>query len=570
MWAPKAKKVDLVTAGGREALTRGVSKWWFREEPLAAGTDYRISVDDGEPLPDPRSPWQPDGPHGPSRTVDHADFTWTDRNWRGADLATMVVYECHIGTFSPEGTFDAAIEKLDHLVDLGVTALELMPVAEFPGARGWGYDGVDLYAPHHAYGGPEGLKRLVDAAHARGLAVILDVVYNHLGPDGNYLGRFGPYFTDRYSTPWGDAINFDGPHSIQVRDFFIANTEMWMRDYHIDGIRVDAIHAIFDMSAIHILEELVNRIEMVQRQLGRKLWVIAESDLNDPRVVARREDGGYGVDAQWSDDLHHALHAVLTGERSGYYEDFGSIEQIAKALRRAFVYDGRYSRYRRRIHGKKPEGIPGHRFFGYMQNHDQVGNRPRGDRSGVLMGAELLKVAAALVITSPFVPMLFQGEEWGAATPFQYFTDHNEELGRLVSEGRRRESAAFGWREEEIPDPQDPRTFERSKLRWDELEDPRHADLLEWHKALIRLRRDTPSLSDGRMDLVETEFDEWERWLVVRRGPVTIACNFSDEDRGVPVADDRSRRMLLTSAKDPVVSPHSATLPPQSVTIWQT
>ena len=530
--------------------------------------DYRFSIDGGDPLPDPRSPWQPDGPHGPSRALDHSAFTWTDSGWSAGELADAVVYECHIGTFTTEGTFDAAVEKLPYLADLGINALELMPVAEFPGRRGWGYDGVDLFAPHHAYGGPDGLKRLVDAAHAHGIAMILDVVYNHLGPDGNYLGSFGPYFTDRYSTPWGQAINFDGPESVQVRSFFTANTKMWLRDYHFDGVRLDAIHAIVDTSAIHFLEELRSQVDALEEQLGRKLWVIAESDLNDPRVVQTPELGGFGLDAQWSDDFHHALHAALTGERSGYYADFGEIAQIAKALGHAFVYDGVYSRFRRRIHGKRPAGIPGYRFLGYQQNHDQVGNRARGERSSALMSPGLLKAAAALVLMSPFVPMLFQGEEWGATTPFQYFTDHNAELGRLVSEGRKKEFAAFGWSEDEIPDPQDPATFERSKLDWAELDRPQHKELLEWHRALIASRRERPELRDGRLDDVRVTHNDRERWIVVERGPLTIACNLSTEPRDVPITDERMQKMLATSGEEPLVAGGSAALSAESVTIW--
>ena len=568
VWAPEAHTVELVTAAGREPLSKAVSGWWLRAEPIAPGTDYRFSLDGADPLPDPRSPWQPEGPHGPSRALDHSRFEWSDSGWDPGPLADAVIYECHIGTFTPEGTFDAAIDRLDHLVELGVTALELLPVAEFPGRRGWGYDGVDLYAPHHAYGGPDGLKRLIDAAHSRGLAVIVDVVYNHLGPDGNYLGAFAPYFTDRYATPWGQALNFDGPDSIQVRSFFIENTLMWLRDYHFDGVRLDAIHAIIDTSAIHFLEELQDQVETLQERLGRTLWVIAESDLNDPRVIQRRDRGGFGLDAQWSDDFHHALHSVLTGETSGYYSDFWSLAQIAKALRNAFVYDGAYSRYRRRVHGKRPADIPGCRFLGYLQNHDQIGNRAQGERSSALMTPELLKVGATLVLTAPFVPMLFQGEEWGASTPFLYFTEHNPELGRLVSEGRKKEFAAFGWDESEIPDPQDPATFERSKLDWRELEDPHHADILAWHRDLLRLRRDHPELRDGAMSEIKIEHHDRERWIVIEKGSLTIACNLAVEPRSVPLRSERTGRLVLASGKEPQVENEQAEMAPGSVAIW--
>lgn len=558
VWAPGARKVELVLDEGRHALERGDFGYWRTERAAAEGTTYRFSVDGGNPVPDPRSNHQPEGVHGPSAVVDHNTFRWTDDGWRGAPLSAAVVYEAHIGTFTPEGTFEGAIARLDHLVDLGVTHLELMPVAEFPGNRGWGYDGVDLYAPHQAYGGPHGLKELVDACHGRGLAVILDVVYNHLGPDGNYLSSFGPYFSDRYSTPWGDAINFDGPRSDEVRDFFTGNAEHWLEHYHLDGLRVDAVHAILDLSAMHILEELARRVDALEARLGRTLSVILESDLNDPRLVTPYEAGGYGADAQWSDDFHHALHALLTGETAGYYADFGGVEHVAQALQRAFVYDGSYSEFRDRRHGKRPEGLSGHRFLGYLQNHDQVGNRATGQRSGHLMSTDLLKVGAGLVMTSPFVPMLFQGEEWGATTPFQYFTDHTDaELGATVSKGRRSDFESFGWDPKQIPDPQDPATFDTSVLDWSEPEDGDHLELLDWHRALIGLRRSSSDLTDGRLDLVDCTFDEDARWLVVERGSLSICCTFGS----VPAPAPDDGEVVLTS-KDPGS--------PESVTIYRT
>lgn len=569
VWAPRAQtRVEAVSPGGvRVGLDAAEGGWFTGTIPF---DDYLLAIDGGEPRPDPRSGWQPSGIDGPTRVVDHDAFEWTDASWNGAPLSAAVIYELHIGTFTSAGTFDAAIAELDHLVSLGVTAVELMPVAEFSGDRGWGYDGVDLFAPHHAYGGPDGLKRLIDACHARGLAVIIDVVYNHLGPSGNYLREFGPYFTDRYGTPWGEAINFDDRGSPEVRRFVIGNALGWLENYHADGLRLDAIHAIYDMSATHILEEMAARVDELEARLGRELWLIAESDLNDPRIVRSREAGGYGIDAQWSDDLHHSLHARLTGERTGYYGDFGTIADIAKALGTAFVYDGRYSHFRDRAHGRPTMGLGGERFLGYLQTHDQVGNRARGERTSALMSAELLKVGAALVLTSPFVPMLFQGEEWGATTPFLYFTDHADpELGRAVREGRRREFAGFGWAPEDIPDPQDPATFERSKLDWSELDDPTHADLLEWHRDLIRLRRALPALSNGRMDEVKTRYDEAAGWLVVERGNVTIACNFSEQSMSIPLDESRTAELLLTSAKDPIRQDDFVGLPPSSVTIWQ-
>ncbi len=540
VWAPAAERVDLVLGDDRRPMLRGAGRrsgfggWWHLEVPDAGpGTDYAFSLDGGEPRPDPRSRWQPAGVHGPSRVVGHG-FEWPDVAWQGLDLPRSVLYELHPGTFTPEGTLDSAIERLDHLVALGVDAVSLMPVNAFPGRHGWGYDGVDLFAVHEAYGGPAALKRFVAACHGLGLGVILDVVYNHLGPSGNYLAEFGPYFTDRYQTPWGDAPNLDGWGSDEVRRFFLDNARMWLRDYRIDGLRLDAVHAIVDTSAVHILEELAAETRALEAELGRPLWLIAESDLNDPRLVRERAVGGYGLDAQWSDDFHHALHAALTGETAGYYGDFGALADIVRALRHAYVYAGRYSAYRGKRHGRAAAGIPGSRFLGYIQTHDQVGNRAVGDRIAALAGLELQKVAAALVLTSPFVPMLFQGEEWAASSPFQYFTDHPDpELGRAVREGRRGEFAAFGWDPEAVPDPQDPATFERSKLRWSEREAEPHASMEAWYRALIALRRRRPELGAGAVDAVDASADEDARTLVVRRGDVLVACNFGQEAAAV-------------------------------------
>jgi maltooligosyltrehalose trehalohydrolase len=506
--------------------------------------------------------------HGPSRVLGQGAFPWTDERWQPRPLPSAVLYELHVGTFTPVGTFEAAIERLDHLVELGVTHVELMPVAEFPGERGWGYDGVDLYAPHHAYGGPEGLKRLVNAAHGKGLAVLLDVVYNHLGPAGNYLERFGPYFTDRYQTPWGQAVNLDGPGSDEVRRFFCDNALMWLRDYHLDGLRLDAVHALMDTSAVPFLEQLAAEVRALEAHLGRHLVLIAESDLNDPRVVRPSELGGYGLAAQWSDDFHHALHAVLTGERAGYYADFGRLADLAQALTGTFVYDGRYSRFRGHRHGRPTAGLTGDHFLGYLQNHDQVGNRARGERSSHLVNAGRLKIAAALVLTAPFVPLLFQGEEWGASTPFQYFTDHEDaELGRAVSEGRRAEFVAFGWAPDEVPDPQDPATYLRSKLEWRERERESHAGLFAWYRALIRLRRQSPALTDGRLERVRVHFDEAARWLVLERGPVTVACNLAAQAQRLPIRRQQPSEVLLTSDPMIEVGASGVALPPDSVVV---
>ena len=568
MWAPAAARVELVLRGETIPMQSKGGGWYAVETPADHGDHYGFSLDGGDPLPDPRSAWQPDGPHALSRVVDHDRFVWHDSSWKGTPLSSAVIYELHVGTFTEEGTFGSAIERLPHLVELGITAVELLPVAEFSGEHGWGYDGVDLFAPHHAYGEPEDLKRLVDACHSHGLGVIMDVVYNHLGPAGNYLGRFGPYFTDRYATPWGQAVNFDGPGSSAVRAYFVENALMWLDDYHCDGLRIDAVHAILDTSAIHILEEIAVNVERLESHLGRDLFLIAESDLNDPRVIQSREIGGYGIDAQWSDDFHHALHSVVTGETAGYYADFGSVEHLAIALEEAFVYSGRYSAFRDRVHGRAPVGIPGSRFLGYIQNHDQVGNRAKGDRLSALASPDLLKVAAAVVLTSPFVPMLFQGEEWAAATPFLYFTSHpDSDLGRAVSEGRKREFAAFGWDPEDIPDPQDPATFEASKLNWNELSDPAHSELLAWYRDLIALRKRTPDLSDGDLSSVVTFFDTDRNALVIQRGEITVACNFSDSQIEVPAERGERTELLMTSGDKPEWRAETLVLPATSVSI---
>ena len=569
VWAPNAKQVEIKIGSDLLGMTAGEDGWWLVEIPGdGAGVDYAFVLDRDDPLPDPRSPWQPNGIHGASRTVDHAAFQWTDQHWRPPPLSSTIFYELHVGTFTSKGTFIAVIDKLDYLVDLGVTHIELMPIAEFSGNRGWGYDGVDLYAPHHVYGEPDDLKRLIDACHARGLAVVLDVVYNHLGPAGNYLARFGPYFTQRYATPWGQAMNFDGAGSDQVRRFFCDNALMWLRDYHLDGLRIDAVHAILDTSAVHLLEELACEVAELQTQTGRPLALIAESDLNDPRIVRSREIGGYGIHAQWSDDFHHALHCVLTGEHAGYYRDFGSLADLAKALQQAFVYDGCYSAFRRRRHGRTPNGLSGDSFLGYLQTHDQIGNRAKGDRSSHLMSVGRLKIAAALVLTAPFIPMLFQGEEWGATSPFLYFTDHKDpELGRSVTEGRRREFTAFGWDPEEIPDPQAVETFERSKLDWCERDEEHHAGLWAWHRRLIKLRREISALSDGRLNQVRVSFDETTKWFVVKRGAVVIACNLNPSKQRVPAEIEPGSRLLLASDDKVQLIEDTVELPSDSLAI---
>jgi maltooligosyltrehalose trehalohydrolase len=570
VWAPRPERVDLVLADRGVPMSQAGDGWWtWYDEGAGPGTDYAFSLDGGPPRADPRSNFQPLGYKGPSRLIDHASFDWTDGGWHGRPLPGSVIYECHIGTFSKAGTFGGAIEHLGHLAELGIDALEILPVAEFPGARGWGYDPISLFAPHHDYGGPDELKRLIDAAHGHGLAVILDVVYNHLGPDGNYLGEFGPYFTSRYRTAWGDAINFDDADSGEVRRFVIDNALMWLRDYHCDGLRIDAVHAISDTSATHIMAELADEVAALAAPLGRPLLAIAESDQNDPRLVSAAAAGGYGLDSCWADEWHHALHAALTGEAAGWYRDYGSLALLAKAVRQAWVHDGTYSAYRRRIHGRSPAGLTGSQFVVCTQNHDQVGNRAAGERSAALVSDGRLRVAAALLLTSPFVPMLFQGEEWGASTPFPYFTDHADPaLADAVRAGRRAEFAAFGWDPADIGDPQDIRTFDRAKLDWAEPGQAGHAELLSWYRQLIKLRARLPALTDPRLRRVKTEWDEAAGWLIVRRGPVLIAVNLGTAAWTCPAA--RGAQVLARS--DPAIRAvaDGLALPPDTVAIMST
>ena len=567
VWATLPKKVELQLDDLIFPMSRDENGWWTVEIPEAkVGDNYGFILDGAGPFPDPRSPSQPAGPHKLSRIVDQDSFQWTDRHFQASPLASAIIYELHIGTFTPQGTFLSAIEKLEHLAALGVTHVELMPVVEFSGDHGWGYDGVDLFAPHHAYGQTDDLKKLVDACHARGLAVILDVVYNHLGPSGNYLAKFAPYFTKKFASFWGEGINFDGPDSSEVRRFFCDNALMWLRDFHFDGLRLDAVHGIVDTSATHILEQLKVEVEELSARLGRHLIVIPESDLNDPRLLWPRERGGYQLDAQWSDDFHHALHTVLTGERSGYYSDFGPLAALAKTFHHAFVYDGQYSPHRGRVHGRSTDGLGGRRFLGYLQNHDQVGNRARGERSGQLMSLGKLKIGAALVLASPFVPMLFQGEEWGASTPFFYFTNYQEpELANAVREGRCREFVAFGWKPEDTADPQAHATFMQSKLKWAEISNPPHAEIFDWHKKLIQLRRTEPDLADDELKNVRANFDEKNCWLVLERGSISIVCNLAAHSQRIPIRPGQQQTLMASA--DIQLANGFAECPPESVAV---
>ncbi|MEJ2182105.1 MAG: malto-oligosyltrehalose trehalohydrolase [Nitrospirota bacterium] len=504
LWALRRENVSLKVLGPSartipmERLKRGYFQ--ARLEGLGAGARYVFVLDGEVERPDPASFFQPGGVHGPSETYAQDAFAWTDRDWKGMPLEDYLIYELHVGTFAPQGTFDGVIERIPYLKDLGVTALELMPVAQFPGPRNWGYDGAYPFAVQDSYGGPDGLKRLVDACHREGLAVVMDVVYNHMGPEGNYLRDFGPYFTDHYRTPWGDAVNFDGPYSDPVRRFFIESALNWLENYHMDALRIDAVHGIYDFGAKHFLAQLRETVEA--RGLDRHVHLMAESDLNDVRVIDGPERGGYGIHAQWNDDFHHALHALLTGEDRGYYIDFGRPEHLEKALREGFVYSGQYSEFRKRRHGNSSAHIHPRRFVVFSQNHDQVGNRMRGDRLAEHLTLEQLKLVAALVVLSPSVPLLFMGEEYGEDAPFQYFISHADpSLIHAVREGRRREFASFQW-SGEVPDPQDEATFERSRVNPEKRNAGRHKELYEFYRGAIALRKSLDALeSPGREDI---------------------------------------------------------------------
>ncbi|GID92735.1 malto-oligosyltrehalose trehalohydrolase [Amorphoplanes digitatis] len=567
VWAPE-QAVRLRIDGTDREMERGDDGWWRADVPEAGhGTDYAyLLAGHDRPLPDPRSPWQPAGVHGPSRVYDHSAFGWTDGAWTGRQLPGSVLYELHVGTFTAEGTFDAAAARLDHLADLGVDLVELLPVASFNGEHNWGYDGVCWYAPHEAYGGPDGLKRFVDAAHGRGIGVVLDVVYNHFGPSGAYAPMFAPYLSAG-ANPWGAAVNLDGPLSQGVRRYVIDSALAWLRDYHVDGLRLDAVHALVDNGAVNLLEELAVEVDALSTHLNRPLSLIAESDLNDPRLITPREAGGHGLPAQWNDDAHHALHALLTGERQGYYGDFGSLECLETVLTGAFFHAGTWSSFRRRRHGRPVDRArtPGHRFVAYLQNHDQIGNRATGDRLSASLSPGLLKIGATLLFTSPFTPMLFMGEEWAASSPWQFFTSHPEpELAAAVQNGRRREFAAHGWAEAEVPDPQDPATLLRSKLDWSEREKPGHAEILDLYRRLIALRRSRADLSDPRLDRVEVRHGD--RYVVIRRGDCAVAANLAGVPRTVslPAAP---RGVLLATGPGVVLQRDRVDLPPETAAV---
>jgi maltooligosyltrehalose trehalohydrolase len=538
VWAPGAGAVRLQLDGVEHPMRRNGGGNWSVRVDAGQGARYGFLIDDDPTvLPDPRSARQPDGVHETSAVHDLDQAVWTDRNWTGRPLAGSVLYELHIGTFTPEGTFDAAIAHLDHLVTLGVTTVELMPVNAFDGTHNWGYDGVGWYAVQESYGGPDGLQRFVDACHARSLAVCLDVVYNHLGPCGNYLPRFGPYLTAGRNT-WGQSLNLDGPGSDAVRAYIIDNALRWLREFHLDALRIDAVHALVDRTATHLLDELAVETTALAAHLGRPLSLIAESDLNDPRLITPRAAGGYGLTGQWNDDLHHAVHTAVSGERQGYYADFGSLACLMQTLTHGFFHAGTYSSFRGRTHGAplRRDLIPGSALLGYTCNHDQIGNRAIGDRPSAYLTPGQLAVKAALVLLSASTPMLFMGEEWGARTPFQFFTSHTDPVvAAATATGRRAEFAEHGWSGDEVPDPQDPATFTRSKLDWTEVAREPHARLLACYRGLLALRKSRPEFADPWLERVWADYDEAQRWFILRRGRISVVCNLAEDEVVIPV-----------------------------------
>ena len=558
VWAPRVREVSVILPrrGGNPVPLTAEANGYFSGivAGIAEGERYLYLLDGETSRPDPASRFQPEGVHGPSQVVAVAagGSLRHDNSWTGIPLEDYIIYELHVGTFTAQGTFEAAISRLDYLGDLGITAVELMPVAQFPGERNWGYDGTYPFAPQNSYGGPEGLQRLVAACHQRGLAVILDVVYNHLGPEGNYLHGFGPYFTDRYHTPWGDAVNFDGPESDPVRHYFIANGLYWITEYHIDALRLDAIHGIYDFSARHILQELTEAVHRQGEALGRKVYVIAESDLNDVRVIGSPDSGGYGLDGQWNDDFHHALWTLLTGEQAGYYGDFGRFADLVKSFREGFVLSGSYSAFRKRRHGSSSAEIPPGQLVVFSQNHDQVGNRLRGERSGKHLSLPQQKLAAATVLLSPYLPLLFMGEEYGESAPFPYFVSHGDaELVEAVRRGRLAEFASFA-QQGSPPDPQAETTFLSAKVDQEQRHQGDHRALFDFYRELIRLRKEwTPPARLSRENMQIVACEEEEVLAVIRNaggGRILCLFNFSEESRVIPPLFGGTWRVLLDSS----------------------
>ncbi len=568
VWAPRPQRVRLSIGDEIVAMKRGDDDWWTPSEPVPAGElDYGYLLDDAEaPVSDPRSRRQPLGVHERSRTFDSTSFDWSDRSWTGRQLAGGVIYELHIGTFTPEGTLDAALGKLDHLRSIGVDFVEVMPVNAVNGTHNWGYDGVLWSAVSEEYGGPAAYQRFVDGCHAAGLGVIQDVVYNHLGPSGNYLPLFGPYLKPEGANTWGSLINLDGDGSAEVRRYILDNALMWLDDYHVDGLRIDAVHALSDGSDLHLLEEMALEVSALSAFVGRPLTLIAESDLNDPKLITPREAGGFGLDAQWSDDFHHAVHVALTRETAGYYADFAPLGALAKVCEKGFLHDGTYSSFRERAHGVPidTDTMPTWRLVVCSQNHDQIGNRARGDRLTEHLDEDQLACAALLTLAGPFTPMLFQGEEWGASTPFQFFTSHPEpDLGEATAEGRIKEFEKMGWDPAVVPHPQDPATFLDSKLDWTELSSGRHARLLEVYRRLAALRKSYPALTDPAFGHVTCSVDEERRIFTMARDDLMVVVNLGDASATVEI-EAAEWQVLFETRSGVDLAPASLALAPHA------
>lgn len=559
VWAPLTQNMLLHLVYPKEQkIPMQQDKWGNYSvmlEDIPPGTRYFFMPEGKQDLPDPASAYQPEGVHGPSEVVDQNAYHWQDGSWHGLPFKDLILYELHVGTFTPAGTFEAIIPRLDDLLQTGINAIELMPVSQFPGNRNWGYDQVYPYAVQNSYGGPEGLKMLVDACHQKGVAVILDVVYNHLGPEGNYFSNFGPYFTDRYCTPWGDALNFDGEWSDGVREYYSDNPVFWFKHYHVDGLRCDAIHTVFDTGAIPFWELTTTKVKEVAQQVGRPLYMIAESDLNSSRVVKSPEVGGFGFDAQWLDDFHHALYAIIDPKGRERYYDFGRMEQLAKAYTDGFVHSGEWVKFRKRRHGASSAGVPGDKFVVFNLNHDQVGNRVGGERLSMLVGPERVKLAAAAILLSPYIPMLFMGEEYGEDVPFYYFVSHsNPELIKAVQEGRKKEFKDFGF-EAAPPDPQGEGTFQDSKIHWEKRNEGKYGIILDWHKALIHLRRTHPILQDFNKNNIRVDIIGEQGFVIIRQSPdgrqhVICLFNLSEEEIAYPLPSFEQQFAKLLHSKE--------------------
>ena len=552
VWAPSAEKVEVVFKDSNSPVLMEQEEkgyWSITVDAIKPDSLYKFRLNGKKELPDPASRYQPKGVHEWSQVIDQTSYKWKDESWKGRCMKELIIYELHVGTFTKEGTFRGIQDKLDYLLDLGINAIEIMPISAFPGGRNWGYDGVYPYAVQESYGTSAALKELIDACHEKGIAVILDAVYNHMGPEGNYLAEYGPYFTEKYKTPWGKAINFDDAFSDHVRNFFLENALMWLRDYHFDGLRLDAIHEIIDRGAKHLLRELSEKADALEKESGREYVLIAESDLNDVKIINPYEKGGFGLEAQWVDDFHHSLHTLLTGENDGYYKDYGKLDQMAKSFRQAFVYDTIYSEFRKRTIGNSPRELASHKFVVCIQNHDQVGNRMLGDRLSKLVSFEKIKLAAGVLLTSPLVPMLFMGEEFAEDRPFQYFVSHADpDLVKAVQEGRQREFEYFDQKQGEFPDPQSVDTFNNSKINWNFREDENKKVIFSFYKELIRLRKEG-AFSDFREKEIHTEVMEDKKLLSVSAGNVSAYFNFSDKNQTCKIPNEQAQILFASADK---------------------